>query len=139
MSEQRWSNRQIRERSKAKTKHYQQQGAEIMAAEAIAFSVVCEEMRDDYETVLVAKDAEIAALEHYKNSVDRLKQERREMFGDMYDLLSAIMRQKEEMHGDGSIWFDTETTAHEELCNIAAKYEPAIGVMLAARLEVDCS
>ena len=43
-------------------RHYKLQGAAEMSAEAIAFSVVCEEMRDEYEVVSNVLHAEYRAL-----------------------------------------------------------------------------
>lgn len=58
-----WTDTRIRDRVKAKIAHYKRQGAADMVAEAIAYSVVCEEMRDEYEALLLKLNREYAALE----------------------------------------------------------------------------
>lgn len=62
MSNQLWTDQRVRDRVKAKMRHYKLQGAAEMPAEAIAYSVVCEEMRNEYEVVSNVLYAEYRAL-----------------------------------------------------------------------------
>lgn len=96
-------------------------------------TIKADEANDYYAELERLRIAAHAAANAPAGEVLALRAERRSIFNDMYDLLSALVEQA----GD-AIWFDENTTAHEALCNLAAKYDPAIGVMLAAQLEEDC-
>lgn len=53
-----------------------------------------------------------------------------DIFTDMWDLLDAVMQQ-----ADDTLWFDGETTAHEALCDIAAKYDVDLAAAMNQKLE----
>lgn len=60
-------------------------------------------------------------------------EELKKIFDDMWILLDAVAQEV-----DDTLWYDGHTTAHERLCDIAAKYSEDVAVALAQRLEESC-